>query len=126
MRALELAVHGTVAVTVVTLCASLFDSTLFSYHPTLMSVGFLGAMSEGVLTALKFRQLEGQQRMAAIQRHLYIQLAAAAAITAGFYAIYRNKVHTTCLSFSKDQLAEQPGNAWYICRSRSFTGSSTS
>jgi cytochrome b-561 domain containing protein 2 len=96
MRALELAVHGTVAVTVATLCASLFDSTLFSYHPTFMSIGFLAAMSEGVLTALKFRQLEGQQRVAAIQRHLYIQLAAALAITAGFYAIYRNKVQATC------------------------------
>ena len=118
MRALELAVHGTVAVTVVTLCASLFDSTLFSYHPTLMSVGFLGAMSEGVLTALKFRQLEGQQRVAAIQRHLYIQLAAAAAITAGFYAIYRNKVQSPSPSISKDEecmLAEQPGNAVYMC-----------
>ena len=96
--------HGTIAVTVVTLCASLFDRTLFSYHPTLMSVGFLGAMSEGVLTALKFRQLEGQQRVAAIQRHLYIQLAAAAAITAGFYAIYRNKVQTALLLVSKYKL----------------------
>lgn len=47
--------HGTVVITVATLCASLFDGTLFSYHPTFMSIGFLALMSEGVLTALKFR-----------------------------------------------------------------------
>lgn len=92
MRGLELAVHYTIVITVATLCALLFDGTLFSYHPTLMSIGFLALMSEGVLTALKFRQLEGQQRVAAIQRHFYIQLVAALAVSAAFYAIYRNKV----------------------------------
>ena len=92
MRVSETAVHAVVAATVVSLVAMQYNGTLFSWHPVLMSIGFLGMMSEGVLTALKFRRLEGQQRVAAIQTHLYIQAAATAAVTLGFVAIARNKV----------------------------------
>lgn len=92
MRPLEVAVHATVAATVASICAALFNGTLFAYHPTLMSLGYLAAMSEGVLTAVKFRRLEGSQRGTAIQRHFYIQLVAVLAAAAAFTAIYRNKV----------------------------------
>ena len=95
MSMLDRAVHAVVAVTVLSLVAMLFDGTLFAYHPAAMSIGFLALMSEGVLTALKFRRLEGQQRVAAIQTHLYIQAAATVAVTLGFIAIAWNKVLLT-------------------------------
>ena len=31
------------------------NSTLFSWHPTLMALGFFGLMAEGVLTSISFR-----------------------------------------------------------------------
>lgn len=37
---------------------------------------------------------DGQDRVKAIQRHLYWQLAAFVCLLGGFYAIYRNKVCT--------------------------------
>ena len=89
---LHTAIHAVVAVTVLSLVAMQYNGTLFSWHPVMMSIGTLGLMSEGVLTALKFRRLEGQQRVAAIQLHLYIQAAATVAVTLGFIAIARNKV----------------------------------
>ena len=92
MGILDTAVHAVVALTVLSLVVMQYNGTLFSWHPVLMSVGFLGLMSEGVLTALKFRRLEGQHRVAAIQMHLYIQAAASVAVTLGFVAIARNKV----------------------------------
>ena len=95
MSILEKTVHATVAVTVLSLLVMQFDGTLFSYHPAAMSSGFLALMTEGVLTALKFRRLEGQQRVPAIQTHLYIQAAATLAVTLGFVAIAWNKVTLT-------------------------------
>mmetsp|Transcript_11039 Transcript_11039/g.33104 ORF Transcript_11039/g.33104 Transcript_11039/m.33104 type:complete len:226 (-) Transcript_11039:49-726(-) len=90
--ALEVAVHGTIIATVGTIVIALYNGTLFAWHPILMSLGFLGIMSEGVLTALKFRRLEGPPRAAAIQRHFWIQLLAVTAVAGGFWAIYQNKV----------------------------------
>ena len=95
MSILERTVHAAVAVTVLSLVVMQFDGTLFSYHPTAMSIGFLALMTEGVLSALRFRRLEGQQRVAAIQTHLYIQAVATVAVTLGFVAIARNKVRLT-------------------------------
>lgn len=93
MKLLEIAAHGTIAATVATLVITLYNGTLFSWHPILMSTGFLGAMSEGVITALKLRSLEGPPRATAILRHFWIQLLAVIAVSVGFWAIYRNKVN---------------------------------
>lgn len=92
LRVLELASHGTILATVVTLVVAMYNGTLFAWHPILMSIGFLGAMAEGAITALKFRGLEGPPRAAAIMTHFWIQLLAVAAVSGGFWAIYQNKV----------------------------------
>lgn len=70
----------------------IFSGVLFAWHPVLMSAGFLGLMTEGILRAVAFRNLEGLQRVRAIQRHGWIQGAASACISLGFAAIYANKV----------------------------------
>ncbi|KAK9830306.1 hypothetical protein WJX72_010893 [[Myrmecia] bisecta] len=48
-------------------------------------------MSEGVLAALKFRPLEGQARVRAIQVHALLQIVATLCIAGGFYAIAQHK-----------------------------------
>lgn len=93
LRPLELAAHGTIFATVFTLVIALFNGTLFAWHPTLMTIGFLGAMAEGAITALKFRALEGPPRAAAIMQHFWIQLLAVTAVSGGFWAIYQNKMN---------------------------------
>ena len=92
LAALDAAVHGTVVATLATLVVALYNGTLFAWHPILMSLGYIAAMSEGVLSAIKFRRLDGPQRVAAIQLHFYIQLCAVFAAAGGFAAIYKNKV----------------------------------
>ena len=69
---------------------------LFTWHPTLMALAFLGFMTEGVLTAVLFRAKEGQERVAAIQKHLAWQLLAFTCLAGGFAAIYQNKVPACC------------------------------
>ena len=59
-------------------------------------------MAEGILTAIKFRGLDGGPRVLAIQNHGWIQVAATLSTAMGFAAIYRNKaqkgkVHFTSL-----------------------------
>ena len=49
-------------------------------------------MSEGVVSALSLRQLEGPERARAIQGHALLQLRSLVCITLGFCVIYRNKV----------------------------------
>ena len=71
----------------------LWDGSRFSWHPTLMAVGFLGLMSEGVLASLRLRGIDaGPERVRGIQRHALIQAAALACAAGGLYAIYTNKV----------------------------------
>lgn len=65
---------------------------LFSWHPSFMAIGFLGLMSEGILTSISFRNLEGNERLQKIWMHLSWQAAATACIIAGFWTIYENKV----------------------------------
>jgi cytochrome b-561 domain containing protein 2 len=85
--------QGLLLATAVTIPLAIFNGTLFSWHPTLMSVGFLGLMGNGVLTAFKFRNvLESNARVKAIQKHALWQIAAVACIGGGFMAIYQNKV----------------------------------
>ena len=72
-------------------------STLFSWHPTLMALAFLGLMAEGVLTSISFRSVEaGQKRVSKIQTHMYWQLAALAAVSGGLIAIVSNKASRGC------------------------------
>ena len=71
----------------------LWDGTRFAWHPTLMAIGFLGLMSEGVLSALRIRSTEaGPERVRGILRHAALQAAALVCVAGGFYAIYSNKV----------------------------------
>jgi hypothetical protein len=69
-----------------------FDwATLFTWHPTLMALAFLGFMTEGVVTAVLFRAKDGQERVRAIQKHLVWQALGFACLVGGFVAIYQNK-----------------------------------
>lgn len=61
-----------------------------------MSIGYLLFMTEGLISAIMFRQLDGPERVRAIQSHALLQLRAVLCIAAGFLVIYRNKVkHAT-------------------------------
>jgi len=74
------------------IAACFLDGTLFGYHPTLMGIGFVLLMAEGVMASVSFRDMEaGPNRVDAIWRHLYVQVAAVLAVAGGFYAIYHNK-----------------------------------
>ncbi|KAK2075833.1 hypothetical protein QBZ16_001574 [Prototheca wickerhamii] len=64
--------------------SGVFSGVLFAWHPVLMSVGFLGLMTEGLLAAVRFRPLDGQARTSAIFHHAYLQIVS---IT----SIYKNK-----------------------------------
>lgn len=85
--------QGLILATAVSIPLAVFNGTLFSWHPTLMSIGFLGFMGNGVLTAFQFRHvMDANARVKAIQKHALWQLAAVFCIGSGFYAIYQNKV----------------------------------
>ena len=61
-------------------------------------------MSEGVLTAIKFRPREGSSRIRAICTHIFWQLLSLICITGGLIAIYENKVTTLWLFHSMSLL----------------------
>ena len=63
---------------------------LFTYHPTAMTLAYLGIMGEGVLLA---KAAYGKNKPAKLQQHLWAMGAASAVAVAGHYAIY--KVCTT-------------------------------
>ncbi len=69
----------------------LYAGELFPWHPLLMAVGYLGFMAEGILSAHRFRTMDGAPRAAAIANHSLVQGAAAGCALAGFAAIYANK-----------------------------------
>lgn len=71
------------------------DSTLYSWHPTFMALGFLGLMTEGVLTSA--HNLEGAARTVKLQRHMWWQIGSVGCVSAGFAAIEVNKVGIACL-----------------------------
>ncbi|KDD74305.1 hypothetical protein H632_c1416p1 [Helicosporidium sp. ATCC 50920] len=76
---------------VAVLVPALWSGELFPWHPALMTVGFLGLMTRGILAAVSFRPLEGHPRVSAIQRHAWIQVMAVSCIVLGFWSIYANK-----------------------------------
>ena len=55
MRWLITSIHVLVIACAISIPVAIFNGTLFSYHPTLMAVAFLGLMAEGVLTSISFR-----------------------------------------------------------------------
>ena len=59
MRWLTTTIHVLVIGCAVSIPVAIFNGTLFSWHPTLMAVAFLGFMAEGVLTSVSFRSLVG-------------------------------------------------------------------
>ena len=53
----------------VALAAAHLSGTLFSWHPSLMSIGFLGLIGQGILTSHKARHLQGSQRSQLLVQH---------------------------------------------------------
>lgn len=75
-----------------TLTRQFSPGTLFAWHPTLMAIGFLGLMTEGILASISFRSSEGDDRVRKIWIHFAWQLMALAFILGGFWTIFLNKV----------------------------------
>jgi len=70
----------------------LFNGSLFSYHPILMSLAFLTLMGEGVLFARKAGITTGKDARATLMaNHARLQLLALVFSLAGFATIYINK-----------------------------------
>ena len=69
-----------------------YQGERFAWHPLLLTLGFLGFMTEGIMVAVSFRPKEGMTRVNAITNHALIQAVATACLSLGFYAIYHNKV----------------------------------
>lgn len=89
---INVALHGVLVVVSLSIAFSLFDSTLFAWHPLFMSIGYLLFMAEGLISAVRFRHLDGPERVRAIQSHALWQLRAVLCVFIGFVIIYRNKV----------------------------------
>jgi cytochrome b-561 domain-containing protein 2 len=68
-----------------------YAGELFPWHPILMGLGFLGFMCEGIIAAYRLRPTDGPPRVAAIQNHMWVQIASTISILLGFWAIYYNK-----------------------------------
>ena len=75
-----------------TLCAYVFDGSLFAWHPTFMLVGFVGVMTLGVVRSITFRKLDGKARVKAIQIHAFLQTFALSCMSGGLGCIVQNKV----------------------------------
>ncbi len=90
-------VRATATLAVVGSIISLWPSlmqpgNLFALHPSLMSIAYLGLMSEGVILAALFRHVDaGMDRVAAIRQHAMVQLASLASLLLGLLAIWKNK-----------------------------------
>lgn len=112
------AVRGLAVVLALTITAALWDGSRFGWHPTLMTIGFVGAMSEGVLAALQLRSIDpGPERLRGLQRHACIQAAALACAAGGFYAIYSNKVRRAARPGRRSWPCAAPGCAAWCSRS---------
>lgn len=72
--------------------AVLEPRTLFTWHPTLLTLGFFGLGVQGLLQARKGRPLDGSERVLLLWSHAAWQSGSAAAVVVGAWAIYENKV----------------------------------
>jgi cytochrome b-561 domain-containing protein 2 len=84
--------HVLVILTSLSIAFTVFDGSLFAWHPLCMSIGYLLFMAEGLMSALGFRALDGPDRVAGIQSHALLQMRASLAIAIGFGVIFKNKV----------------------------------
>ena len=91
-------VYGLSATAVVSFCISVFDQSLFSWHPVFMSLGFLSFMTMAVVRSVTFRLLDGKARTKAIQIHAMLQVVALGCTFAGLAAIALNKVCSSKLT----------------------------
>ncbi|EFJ53321.1 hypothetical protein VOLCADRAFT_120257 [Volvox carteri f. nagariensis] len=89
---LTLALHCTVACVALSIAFVLFDNTLFAWHPAFMSIGYIVFMTEGLIAAIHFRQIDGPERVKAIWSHALLQLRAVICVIIGFGVIYRRKI----------------------------------
>ena len=55
MRWLVNSIHVLALLCALSIPVAIFNGTLFSWHPTLMALAFLGFMAEGVITSILFR-----------------------------------------------------------------------
>ncbi len=102
--------HILVIVTSLSIAFTVFDGTLFAWHPLFLSIGYLLFMAEGLMSALGFRMLDGPDRMAGIQGHVLLQIRAMLAIALGFGVIYKNKVTISCLCMLQPRSHSWPLN----------------
>lgn len=92
LKRLSVLLHGSTISLSLSIAFSLFDSSLFSWHPLFMSLGFILFMTEGVMSAVTLRGIPpGHQRVLAIQSHALMQLRSLVCVIIGFAVIYRNK-----------------------------------
>ncbi|XP_071538444.1 transmembrane reductase CYB561D2 [Panulirus ornatus] len=66
-------------------------SSLFSYHPTLMTVAFTGLMTEAIFMFSKYGLAGGRLHSAKITAHWLVLMLAAVAHGVGYVTIYYNK-----------------------------------
>lgn len=99
--------HVSVVIMALSLAFVIFDASLFSWHPVMMSIGYVIFMAEGLIASVMFRHLEGPERVRAIQSHALMQLRALLCIAIGFGVIYRNKVMLPWLT--------NPGRQRWVC-----------
>ena len=85
-------IYGVAAGVIISFWVLVLDRTLFAWHPTFMTLGFLGFMTLGVVRSITFRPVDGRPRVKAIQVHALLQVGAVACITLGLAAIIQNKV----------------------------------
>ncbi len=60
---LNILLHISVVLVSLSIAFLLFDNSLFSWHPMFMSIGYLLFMTEGLLSAVMFRHLDGPERV---------------------------------------------------------------
>lgn len=72
--------------------ALLEPRTLFTWHPSLLTLGFFGLGAQGLLRARSARPADGSERVSLLWSHAAWQSGSAAAVLAGAWAIYENKV----------------------------------
>ena len=91
-RRCAVGLHVAAAVQAASSAFLMLDGSLFGAHTTAMTLAYALLMAEAVLLALNFRKVAtADARIAAIQRHMVVNLAALSFAAVGFFSIYANK-----------------------------------
>jgi hypothetical protein len=72
MRWLVISIHVLALLCALSIPVAIFNGTLFSWHPTLMALAFLGFMAEGVVTSILFRSKVALRNPASASMQTYI------------------------------------------------------